>query len=281
MSTQPDADTVLGAPVTMGCESVLRWAGSKRKLIPQLRESIAEISYDRYVEPFAGSACLFFSLSPTNAFLSDINAELIQFYNVLKAKPKALWRATIRHPVDATTYYQLRTLRPNRLSDVSRASRFLYLNRFCFNGIYRENKKGIFNVPFGAKTGALPSEATLVAASGVLQGASVTTVDFADSVRHARPGTLYYLDPPYDYSGRLDRGEFGYKTFRAVDIPRLSNLLEQIHARGAAFVLSYIDVPEVFDLTERWNTTRHRIRRQVASFSKFRQPIDELLITNS
>lgn len=212
--------------------------------------------------------------------LSDINYDLIHFYRVLKAQPSALWRAAVRHSVNAHTYYELRSLSPLALERVDRAARFLYLNRFCFNGIYRENKRGIFNVPFGAKTGALPSEAALVRASLLLRPARITDDDFSKSIEYARPGTLYYLDPPYDYSGRLDRGEFGSKTFRLADLPRLIDLLEEIDRRGASFLLSYIDVPELVPIAERWQSTRHRIRRQVASFSKFRRPIDELIITN-
>jgi DNA adenine methylase len=272
--------TVAIADRISGCEPVLRWAGSKRKLLPQLRAASAGVQFDRYVEPFAGSACLFFSVAPEKAVLSDINDELIHFYRVLKAHPKVLWRATIRHAVNPRTYYRLRSLNPRQLDDVDRAARFLYLNRFCFNGIYRENKRGIFNVPVGNKTGAVPGEAALVKASRLLRAARLVNSDFAESINYAGPRALYYLDPPYDYSGRLDRGEFGSKTFRAMDLPRLASLLDEVDRRGASFVLSYIDVFELLPIADRWNATRHRIRRQVASFSKFRRPMDELIITN-
>jgi DNA adenine methylase len=272
--------SVAAVPENIPCQPVLRWAGSKRKLLTELRACAARIAHERYIEPFAGSACLFFSLAPERAVLSDINKELIHFYRVLKAQPSLLWRATVRHKVNADTYYQLRSLSPASLERIERAARFLYLNRFCFNGIYRENKRGIFNVPFGAKTGALPSEAALVRASRLLRNALLINDDFSESIEYARPDTLYYLDPPYDYSGRLDRGEFGSKTFRLGDLPRLVDLLEAIDRRGASFVLSYIDVPELALIAERWQTTRHRIARQVASFSKFRRPMDELIITN-
>ena len=167
------------------------------------------------------------------------------------------------------------------LGDIERAARFLYLNRFSFNGIYRENKEGRFNVPKGSRTGKLPDAKLLARASLALRGAVILAQDFEDLASAARKGTLYYLDPPYDYSGRLDRGEYGTNTFSAKDIPRLSRLLESIHRKEGKFILSYLDVPDIKAIAEQYRCIRISVKRQVASFAKYRTVIKELIVTNT
>ena len=227
-----------------------------------------------------GSACVFFALHPKQAHLSDINGELVNFYTMLKSHPRLLWRHANGIRQDKPTYYKLRALDPKDLDPLERAVRFLYLNRFCFNGLYRTNKAGVFNVPMGRNTGTFPAESTLYRASVALRHATITNEDFVSTVRYAEQGTVYYLDPPYDYSGRLDRGEYGASAFRAVDIPRLSEMLDQIDSRGARFVLSYINVDDIKSLAAKWHSKCKPVKRQIASFARFRKPIEELLISN-
>jgi DNA adenine methylase len=259
---------------------VLRWAGSKRKLLPELMSSAAAHPIDLYVEPFAGSACLFFALRPRAAVLSDVNLELIHFYQVLKQHPRLLARRTSNYGSEKRTYYRIRKQRPSELSAIERAGRFLYLNRHCFNGIYRANNKGEFNVPMGKRTGSLPSEPALVRAACALRRASISVQDFEQAGVHARPRTFFYLDPPYDYSGRSNRGEYGPGTFNIDDLERLSKLLVHIDENGARFLLSYLSTPEIKNIASRWICRSFPVRRQVASFNRFRVTIEELLISN-
>src|SRR5690348_14762677 len=130
--------------------SFLRWAGSKKKLIPRLQK-FWHSGYSRYVEPFAGSACLFFSLNPSSAVLGDNNPELINVYRVLRREPERMHRRLVAIPREKKSYYRWRERNPRDLDAETRALRFVYLNHNCFNGIYRTNTDGRFNVPFGNK----------------------------------------------------------------------------------------------------------------------------------
>src|SRR5262245_49863637 len=128
----------------MELRPLLRWAGSKRKLISQLSEYWTQPSR-RYIEPFAGSASLFFALRPNTAVLSDINPDLVAFLREVQKQPKAVYAEATSYPKNRKSYYAIRALKTSGLSTTRRAARFYYLNRFCFNGIYRTNEKGIFN----------------------------------------------------------------------------------------------------------------------------------------
>ena len=136
---------------------IFRWAGSKRKLVPILLKHCPS-SYGRYIEPFAGSACLFFALKPKKAILGDINEELLRAYNTIRKHPKMVARAAKVIPNSKVMYYKIRNTDPNILNPVDRAARFVFLNRFCFNGVYRVNKRGQFNVPRGYRTGQIQDE---------------------------------------------------------------------------------------------------------------------------
>jgi DNA adenine methylase len=129
----------------------LRWAGSKRKQLARLRSYWSD-GFSRYVEPFAGSACLFFELAPPAAVLGDTNRELIEVYKVARDDPARLYRRLCRIERDRRTYNRWRGVDPKSLDRDTRALRFLYLNRNCFNGIYRTNESGQFNVPMTARS---------------------------------------------------------------------------------------------------------------------------------
>jgi DNA adenine methylase len=151
--------------------SFLRWAGSKRQLLPILTEMIGQ-DYERYVEPFAGSACVFFELVPDKALLGDVNAELIHTYIEVKYRVEDVIKQLAQWRKSKKRYFELRALEPESLSPAIRAARFIYLNRCCFNGLYRTNRQGRFNVPYGGKrSGRLPSAETLCAASRALKKA--------------------------------------------------------------------------------------------------------------
>jgi DNA adenine methylase len=129
---------------------ILRWAGSKRKVLPVLSQ-FWRPDFKRYVEPFAGSASLFFRLQPARALLGDINRGLIETYKVICERPDDVYNGVARIPGNETRYYQLRRQDPEQLPLLDRAIRFVYLNRFCFNGILRTNTQGHFNVPFAPR----------------------------------------------------------------------------------------------------------------------------------
>jgi len=257
----------------------LRWAGSKRKQVRRLAEFWSP-HHKRYIEPFAGSACLFFELAPKEAILGDNNRELIEVYRVVRDDPERLYNrlACIRR--DIRTYYHWRGLKPQSLDRETRAVRFLYLNRNCFNGIYRTNADGEFNVPMGTRVGEYFSKTDLVRCSKLLRRATLVAGDFVRTLERVKAGDFVYLDPPYAVASRRIFREYGKKTFDSSDIPRLSESLTEVVMRGADFLVSYADSTEARALASEWSSMRFPIRRHVAGFAGDRKRAYEWLISN-
>jgi DNA adenine methylase len=261
---------------------LLRWAGSKRQLVPRLKAYWDSERFSRYVEPFAGSAALFFDIAPESAWINDLNGELIEAYHVLRKHPKRVFSAVAELSADSTTYYAVRSQNPRRLSPLRRAVRFLYLNRFCFNGIFRTNSAGDFNVPYGGqKSGNVPRLEEFRAAAGLLADKQLAALDFGRILGRTRRGDFVYLDPPYCKPSRRRRGEYGPGTFSQKDLARLKAHLLKMHRRGVAFVLSYEESAAGRTLYHRaWHKQRVRVRRNVAGFVGRRRRASELLISN-
>src|SRR3984957_7722891 len=173
------------------CTPFLRWAGSKRRLLPVLQTFWTK-KHKRYVEPFAGSACLFFAIKPAKAILGDLNPELIATYIEVKYRIDAVLKELKRlKPDDKEEYLRLRKLDTATLAPHARAARFIYLNRYCFNGIYRTNLAGQFNVPYsGVRCGAVPPDAIFEKCSSRLRRARFINGDFENVLRHAQKGDL-------------------------------------------------------------------------------------------
>lgn len=258
----------------------LRWAGSKRKQIPRLRE-FWSADYDRYVEPFAGSACLFFSLCPRKALLADKNENLIETFELVRDNPSKVFDRVIAIPRTKKRYYVERARNPSKLTPLQRAARFIYLNRNCFNGIYRTNRSGDFNVPFAtSRAGAFVTREEFIEASKSLQCATLRAWDFGTTLRYVRDGDFVYLDPPYAVQSRRVFREYGERPFCSNDLSRLGKHLVRINDRNAAFLVSYADCQESRTLAENWISYRMRVRRHVAGFTGARKAAYELLITN-
>lgn len=177
----------------------VKWAGGKRQLIEFIRSRVPQ-NYDRYIEPFVGGGALLFELLPPKAIISDINNELINAYLVVKNNVDELIEDLSKHKNGKRYYYFIRALNPTALSPIERASRFIYLNKTCYNGLYRENSKGEFNVPFGRyKNPKIIDEHNLRAVSNYLNSADVTIIcaDYKEICSIAKSGDFVYLDPPY------------------------------------------------------------------------------------
>jgi DNA adenine methylase len=260
--------------------SVIRWAGSKRQLIPELRRWVPA-NYRRYVEPFAGSACFFFDLKPQSALLGDINGELMLTYRQLRRHPTRLFEAVDGIRRTKENYYKWRSLVPNELPAFDRATRFLFLNRNCFNAVYRVNKRGQFNVPWGSRTGATPSAIEFRACARQLKIATLITGDFETVLENVAEGDFVYLDPPYTKSVADEPGLFGAGAFDRSDLSRLINATKRIEASGATFLLSFeydtTLLKELSSITSRVISAH----RHVAGFSGSRGRVRELLFTNS
>lgn len=272
-----------GYAVDIGAQhgkSPLRWAGSKRKLLPVL-ETFWRPTDKKYIEAFAGSACLFFHLQPVEAVLNDANSDLISAYQVLAGQPHLLHNTLLDMAQDPDTYYRLRKSQPTSDAFES-AVRFFYLNRFCFNGIYRTNKAGQFNVPYASyKTGGFPKLADWLAASKALRTAKLASTDFEEVVReHVATGDFVYMDPPYAVKNRRVFAQYSANEFGVDDLRRMQSVMKHIDAIGATFVVSYALSQETEILSEGWHSLRKLAQRNVAGFSHHRRKAVEVLITN-
>ena len=259
----------------------LRWAGSKRKLLPKLVPYWGG-GHNRYIEPFAGSSALFFAIRPKHALLSDINPDLIQALKVIRRDPVAVYEQARKHPVSPENFYLLRALDPSSLTPVGRAARFLFLNRFCFNGLYRTDRNGRFNVPFAAqKTGALPPWEQFSTAAKLLKRSRVKCGDFEQILNSTVcADDFVYLDPPYAVGNRRIFRQYGADTFGLDDLQRLRTVLTMIEARGAHFVLSYAYCREAKDVFAGWISRRVFTNRNISGFAKHRRRAAELIVTN-
>lgn len=259
--------------------SFLRWAGSKKQLLPILGEYWCD-GYSRYIEPFAGSSCLFFHIEPAAAVLGDLNGELISTLRAIKRDVGRVIECLRRLPRDERTYYRVRSVEPSTLGLYEAAARFLYLNSLCFNGLYRTNASGHFNVPYCPPGHDTVPEQLLTKASELLKRATVLRLDFEETLAFADLGDFVYLDPPYALSGRRVFSEYGPRPFQPCDLVRLQKALKGLDQRGAKFVVSYADCLEARRTFRRWKVRRVKTRRNIAGFTGDRKCSYELLATN-
>lgn len=216
----------------------LRWAGGKSWLVKQLDSIIGDHKFNGYHEPFLGGGSIFFYLAPTGkTYLSDLNSELIDTYKAIKTDPEGVISYLEKYVNSPDEYYRIRSLCPDTLEET--AARFIYLNQTSFNGIYRVNIKGEYNVPYGHRTKNFLEADKLRFASKVLQSATLQAGDF-DCVRtHIGPGDLVFLDPPYTVSHNHNGFiKYNQKLFSLADQRRLKTLIDFIKAQGAYYILT-------------------------------------------
>lgn len=261
-------------------KSFLRWAGSKKQLLPILKE-FCHHDHVRYIEPFAGSACLFFDLQPENSILGDINVELIQAYEQIKSNITDLLFLLGQASNSKNEYYRLRAVQPELLSPPERAARFIYLNRYCFNGLYRTNLAGKFNVPYGGeKSGKLPSPELLMGCHRTLQNTTLVPGDFEKTLDLAQTGDFVYMDPPYSVASYRVFKEYTPAPFSKEDISRLRVWMDRLTDLGVEFLVSYADCQESEDLRKDYECRMVLTRRHIAGFVSKRKEISEVMISN-
>ncbi len=269
-------------PPRQDCSPFLRWAGSKRRLLPVLQTFWTQ-KHKRYVEPFAGSACLFFAIKPPKAILGDLNPELIATYVEVKYRiAKVLKELKALRPEDKSEYLRLRDIDITTMTPPARAARFIYLNRYCFNGIYRTNLAGKFNVPFsGVRCGSVPADDVFEKCSNRLRKARFVNGDFEKVLEQAEKGDLVYMDPPFAVRARRVFREYDPSTFSHEDIRRLRSWMERLNARGINFVVSYAESDEADVLKKHFSYETVAVRRHIAGFAAHRAMTNELLISNA
>lgn len=259
----------------------LRWAGSKRQLLPELK-AYWPSRKATYVEPFAGSAALFFALRPQTAVLGDLNDELVTALRAVQAFPMRVIECLRRMPTGADAYYKVRRTQSGQVNEIERAARFIYLNHYCFNGLYRTNQRGDFNVPFGRHKGEHRFDFELIwAAAEHLRRAMLVAGDFERTLAFAGRGDFVYLDPPYAlHEYRAGFAEYHPRSFSVTDLERLETSLERLDKAGAHFVLSYANSAPARRIGRRWVMRKVWVRRNIAGFVGDRRGVTELLISN-
>lgn len=270
----------------------VKWAGGKRQLIPILHQNLPE-SFGTYYEPFlGGGALLFHILTDKNGqkcSISDLNSDLVLAYTTIRDRIDTLISSLKSHEKNyqkdsKSYYYSVRESSPR--NEVEKTSRLIFLNRTCFNGLYRVNSKGKFNVPLGKYTNPnIVNEENLRAVSSVLQTnrISIKCRDFESVLRDAKKGDLVYFDPPYQpVSSTANFTSYTTKNFTYDDLTRLADLCLKLDSKECHVLLSNSDSKEVSDIFAKkpWKITRIEANRSINSNSKKRTGHFELLIKN-
>lgn len=267
---------------------VLKWVGGKRQLLPEIRKYIPQ-NISTYYEPFLGGGAVLFDILPKKAVVNDVNTELINVYEVIRDDVESLIEDLAKHKNEADYFYEIRALdrdpdKYSLLSDVERASRIIYLNKTCFNGLFRVNRAGHFNTPFGKyKNPNIQNAETLRAVSRYFNITNIKflSTDFDEAVKGCRKGAFVYFDPPYDPVS--DSSSFtGYAKggFDRNEQKRLKELCDKLNDRGVKFLLSNSSTDFIMDLYKDYNIEIIQAKRSINSNGKNRGEVDEVLVRN-
>lgn len=283
-ASRPRPDAPASAPLAAPASPIVKWVGGKTRLLPEIAARLPR-GHGRYFEPFAGGAAVFFHLAPRAAVLADRNADLIATYRAVAADPEGVIRrlAIHRDAHGEDHYYATRARWNDRdvaWSPLDRAATFIYLNRTCYNGLYRVNRSGGFNVPMGRYKNPLVCDAEgLRAASRVLAGTTLLCADYRAAVAEARAGDLVYFDPPYDpVTPTANFVSYTADAFGPDDQRALAALAHELVARGVAVVLSNSDTPFVRSLYRGLRVDRVRCARAINCNADRRGEVDEVLV---
>jgi DNA adenine methylase len=264
---------------------VLKWAGGKSRSVPHISGVLPQ-SIETYYEPFVGGAAVFFALASQGRFkkavLSDKNKALIDVYRAVKNARVVgdLIRILQGYRYDRDEYYRVRAIDPQTLELAERAARVIFLNKTGYNGLYRVNSRGQFNVPFGRHRSPTICDAdNLRAAHAVLKKVSLEVSDFEEVTASARPGDAVYFDPPYDPVSKTSNFTSYYKEeFGPDEHERLAKTFAQLVQNGVHAVLSNSSTALTNGLFSSWKPTRIPVSRPINSKADARGAIDELLV---
>jgi DNA adenine methylase len=270
---------------------VVKWAGGKRQILAHLIDHLP-VSWEHYYEPFIGGGALLIALKNrgmiNKATISDANPELVNLYRVIQKRPTDLIRA-LKHPEfknNRQQYLEMRNafnrIRGDPSKTVERSALFLYLNRHGYNGLWRVNRKGEFNVPFGRyNSPMLPSPGLILAFSHLLECVSILEGDFAVTVQKARKGDFVYCDPPYFPISSTSRfTAYHVKEFSFEDQIRLSNVCKSLTNHGVSVMVSNSWASEICELYRGFNCEIIEAARPINSRGDRRSGIPEMIITN-
>ena len=269
---------------------VLKWAGGKRQLLKDIKKHIPE-KFSTYYEPFLGGGAVLFELQPSKAVVNDINEELMNVYLVIRDHNEELIEELKKHERKNSEeyYYEIRELdrdkrKYEQLSNIEKAARIIYLNKTCYNGLFRVNSQGQFNVPYGRyKNPDIVNEVTLRAVSNYFNKAKITFKwgDFEEAVKGAREGSFVYFDPPYDpVSDTSSFTGYDINGFDKEEQLRLKELCDKLNKKGVKFLLSNSATDFILDLYKDYNITIVQANRAINSKADKRGKVDEVLVKN-
>lgn len=265
----------------------VKWAGGKRQLMPQI-EAFFPQEFATYYEPFVGGGAVLFHLQPEHCVVNDVNGEIINVYRAVKNDVKKLIQTLKTYKNESEYYYKVRGLDRipayAKMTDTERAARVIYLNKTCFNGLFRVNRQGQFNVPFGKyKKPNIVNEETLLAVSEFLQQSDcqLLSTDFAKAIAKAGQNDFVYFDPPYDpISSSSSFTGYTLNGFDRAQQERLKETCDKLNKKGAKFLLSNSATDFIKALYQDYTIEIVRAGRNINSVGSKRGKIDEVLIRN-
>ena len=267
---------------------VVKWVGGKRQLLDELMPLFPK-RITSYCEPFLGGGAVLFNLQPNVAYVNDINGELIQMYEVIRDNVEDLISALEEHPNEEKHFYSVRDWDRDKevyehLTKVQKAARIIYLNKTCYNGLFRVNNAGEFNTPFGHyKNPNIVNAPTLKAVSAYFQKARITfsDVDYELVLRNIARGTFVYLDPPYDpVSDTANFTGYTKSGFDRSEQIRLRQCCDELNRRGIKFMLSNSATDFIKEQYAAYNITIVKAKRAVNSNAAKRGQVDEVVVRN-
>jgi len=267
---------------------VVKWPGGKRQILDEITKYIPE-SFSTYYEPFLGGGAVLFELQPMKAVVNDINQELMNIYQVIKENVDELIEDLKKHKNEREYFYKIRELdrdkeRYSKLTKVERASRIIYLNKTCYNGLFRVNRSGEFNAPFGNyKNPNIVNENTLRAVSEYFNRANIifTCQDFEVALQRAAKGDFVYLDPPYDpLSETANFTEYDKGGFNRDEQIRLKRVCDKLNKKGIKFLLSNSATDFIMELYKDYKIKIIKAKRAINSKADRRGEVDEVLVMN-
>ncbi len=257
----------------------LKWVGGKGQLLDQFRSLLPD-TFGRYFEPFLGGGALFFARGPGSAVLADVNVELVDCYCAIRDSVDDVIRALRKHRYEKEHYYAVRLRRPESMTLPRRAARTIFLNRSGYNGLYRVNRAGRFNVPFGRYTNPTLCDASnLHACSKALQGVELRCCGFASAVEDAQRGDFVYFDPPYvPVSPTANFTQYAAGRFGWAQQQELAKVFRDLAGRGVSVMLSNSDTPEVRALYRGFRIDGVAATRMINSNPERRGKVTEVVV---
>jgi len=269
-----------------GIPTLVKWAGGKKQLIDQF-ELYFPKKVERYIEPFVGGGAVAFHIikryEPKEVIISDINEELINAYNVVKTDVENLIPLLKKYKEKHSKeeFYKIREIDHNTLSNLEKAARFIYLNKTCFNGLYRVNSKGKFNVPIGDhKNPAICMENDLREISKLMENVNAKVMSFEETIKLTKKGDFIYFDPPYYPLKRESFTTYTKNSFLEKEQEKLAYLFHELHKNKCKVMLSNSDTDYIKELYNKHNIHLVQATRMINSNAAKRGKINEVLITN-